>query len=1116
MCQAPARLGEMGTGFKQRGGTVRKKALTAFALVFLPTLLVGPSANADCNVLIAKARTFARDVSVIADPMQRVRVGTPISIKWADRPSGFRSWPQVPVYLVVMTVAEVRFAGSGFIALTAGAKGPEGLTLGADRARALVPLHRESPVAARGEIVVKPYRAGRQGIWWAVATAGACGEHILTRGETAFEVAPGAAELVLQERFSTEKPLKRIRAHTGAYDLLVFDGRYEVHDVATAAKIIDRAGNDPNFSPTGRFVAARRAADRGTEVLDIVSGEKVVDFLAGFLAWARADSFVFHGGEGAGNVAIANALVDRNPISFVGQLLSCRICHAWDDVDLVFDLDRHYVAALGNLEGRLADLVTQQTWDAGKRFGDPKTKEPQRSIMEGLIRRRFDTAFPAFPRGWTFVGDTVVLSHPDNGGLFSPKRPVEAGQQRLVLTHSAVAENAVAISAAPGRSGALLVSADLSSRGLARKPQLNRSLALDPSGIFSSLAVSGIATFALRPIVRVHDRVEATREGKSLEVAIEDIMRHVPEARVAMRDPEGVNHCIKDSTAVGQSAVPPRWVSQIYRWTTPQGSAWLVQTLCYAGSAGALNDDDVVLVIERGTGEKLRSIYKALGKAAEASGNWVHEANKVLAFNSDDGRIIVASRFGQSAAVIDVETAEREGVVISLASSDLLKELRRTVDGKHLVQLNTDGRFFLYRITDGMRILHGASVDDEIIIMSDDGLYDTTYEGAHAIQVRFGGMPGLFSFHQFESVLRRPDLANAILEGRDVPPRPAALPVPPRVKLTLDATPKNGQRAGTVFATSDQALKEVRLYADGRLIRTIKAEGVHFETAVDVPDAGGGRWVTAVAVDANDLVSLPSAIQIPGAPLPRGILRAVLAGVDTYGDPQIQQLASAKRDARKLAQVLAIAGKRAFAAVNTTLLVDGQVTPDSLLLSVTRAARETGPDDTLVVFFAGHGVDGAAFGRPGAGLMLVTNTTRTADLDRTALPWHAIAEVVAEARGKVVIVLDACHSGLAGHAFATNDAIVSTLFTRAGAPMVVLAASKGRQLSQETSRSGRFTNAFVAALTGERSSVDRDRSGLIDLGELYTAVKGRVVTETKGKQTPWLARNGYAGEMSLF
>jgi uncharacterized caspase-like protein len=73
-----------------------------------------------------------------------------------------------------------------------------------------------------------------------------------------------------------------------------------------------------------------------------------------------------------------------------------------------------------------------------------------------------------------------------------------------------------------------------------------------------------------------------------------------------------------------------------------------------------------------------------------------------------------------------------------------------------------------------------------------------------------------------------------------------------------------------------------------------------------------------------------------------------------------------------------------------------------------------------------------------------------------------------------------------------------------------------RKLSQEAADGGGglFTNAITAAISGRRS--DHDRGGLIDFGELYSSVKAQVVRETNGEQTPWLARNGLVGEMSLF
>jgi uncharacterized caspase-like protein len=153
------------------------------------------------------------------------------------------------------------------------------------------------------------------------------------------------------------------------------------------------------------------------------------------------------------------------------------------------------------------------------------------------------------------------------------------------------------------------------------------------------------------------------------------------------------------------------------------------------------------------------------------------------------------------------------------------------------------------------------------------------------------------------------------------------------------------------------------------------------------------------------------------------------------------------------------------------------------------------------------------------GLMLATSASRLNDLPSTSVKWSDLTDVVATARGKVIFILDACHAGLAGsEKFGTNDDVVSSLFTRGGGSLVVLAASKGRQLSEEDAAfgGGLFTSAIVDVLTTNRALYDTDHSGLIDLSELYRGVKQIVMQKSKNEQTPWLARSGIVGDLSLF
>ena len=100
--------------------------------------------------------------------------------------------------------------------------------------------------------------------------------------------------------------------------------------------------------------------------------------------------------------------------------------------------------------------------------------------------------------------------------------------------------------------------------------------------------------------------------------------------------------------------------------------------------------------------------------------------------------------------------------------------------------------------------------------------------------------------------------------------------------------------------------------------------------------------------------------------------------------------------------------------VEATALLDAEVTPARVLAAVRAAARATTADDMMVIFYSGHGLDGRARGQADAGLVLTTPKTRMADLKSTALPWAALADALSEARGTIVVVLDACHAGIAG------------------------------------------------------------------------------------------------------
>lgn len=79
-------------------------------------------------------------------------------------------------------------------------------------------------------------------------------------------------------------------------------------------------------------------------------------------------------------------------------------------------------------------------------------------------------------------------------------------------------------------------------------------------------------------------------------------------------------------------------------------------------------------------------------------------------------------------------------------------------------------------------------------------------------------------------------------------------------------------------------------------------------------------------------------------------------------------------------------------------------------------ARKASANDTILFYFAGHGV------RDKGRFYMISKETSVADIPHTALEWSRVGEVLAKSAARVLVVLDACQSGQAGaQQSASND-----------------------------------------------------------------------------------------------
>jgi hypothetical protein len=244
---------------------------------------------------------------------------------------------------------------------------------------------------------------------------------------------------------------------------------------------------------------------------------------------------------------------------------------------------------------------------------------------------------------------------------------------------------------------------------------------------------------------------------------------------------------------------------------------------------------------------------------------------------------------------------------------------------------------------------------------------------------------------------------------------------------------------------------------------------------------------------------------------------AVVIGVGRYEAIGIPSLKYAVADAEAVYKVLTeIAG---FKKDHVLLLTDRSERKPTLrnvkYALGTFLARAAQKDDTVIVYFAGHGapeVDQRGLERDGLAKYLIPSDADPDDLFSTALPMDDLQTIFGRIEAeRVVVFLDACYSGAAGgRTFAskrTRSGIVDDLFlerlTRSRG-RAIITASRPAEVSIELPELGH--GIFTYYLTeGLRGAGDLNRDGIVSLQELYEYLEQQVVRKSRsvgGNQHP--------------
>ncbi len=1114
-------------------------------------------------------------------PVAAAVVGEPVAFRWSRAAAGAAA-AEAAAYLVLAVPEASRFEGRGFFALAPGARGPHGIAFGKDRSRAVVPLSTPFARPA-GVIEVLPYRAGPMESEWAVVLVSACGEAVAAKGNMSLDVAPGAPKLVARDQFSSRRPTAEVTPVSGPFRARVFEGAVEVADSRSGEVILQATGHAPVFSPTGRFIALRTDEDQVADIYDLVAERRVGRFQSIAMYWSHADSFLYLDQEWAGALQIVRTLHGRRDapeetprLALLNEfrmeeeaVLAEGAVHGGLDPDgedldpgeggasftagseawsLELSLESGVVAFLATnpffypdptdeLPGRIIDLGLL----------NPMIVTERRSQLDQILSRDF-TVKTADVAKWnvhdtlrrTFIyyddqsGDVV---EEDADGTEAAPAPADEADAAEIAPEDAEAipepfEEPIDFSEEPTQTvamdGGVVAAGPGTGDGDGAGAILRGAVAIAPS--VRSFADTADAMLDLLPD-RAIPPLRSGRDDRNLErIAAElDALYDDAFARFAAGvEEEGGGYLTFPFPNPSPAAAPEEAVTinllaegrDTWRWILGGDRFWLTETV----ESGRLSHAfSFTLLGERGgslrhadllSPEQLKAESASTGEGAPLAlinrGDARGELGSTFAEPSYVGvaggrYLLVATRPIARLVAFDLASWSPACSVAAPLNAADIDHLSITADGRQLAQVNRDGRVEVYACADGRHVLSGLVADDELVLMDRNGYFDGSEDAAGYVELKIAGLPGRHLLSQFAGRLRYPGLASAAFAG-EAQRAPIALD-PPSLSVSGEAG------VFRVDLRAARGLRSLDVYINGRLARRTTVDGLAASVTLDPADLPPAAFATLLAIDREGFTSPPTEIVLgTRAPAGAGRLLGLAVGVDRYPRMPGSELRYAAADARRIAG--AVASSPLYASVDVGTMLDADATAEAILARLDVMIGEAGEGDTLLLSFAGHGLIGGD-GR----LRLALSSTDRADIDGSSLAFDAVARRLKAAKARVVVLLDACHSGVTGQADpATNEDAVAQLVTQGGAGIVILSASKGRQFSEElaTLGGGRFSVAIDDALSAGRTHADTDGNGAVSLLELYRAVKASVAGGSEGRQIPWIARNQIYGDFDVF
>jgi WD40 repeat protein/uncharacterized caspase-like protein len=523
---------------------------------------------------------------------------------------------------------------------------------------------------------------------------------------------------------------------------------------------------------------------------------------------------------------------------------------------------------------------------------------------------------------------------------------------------------------------------------------------------------------------------------------------------------------------------------------------------------------------------------------------------------SRDGRLLASSSSDNTIKIWDVTS--RSEVRTLKGHTTNIDSLDFSPDARLLASASDDGSTLLWDTTTGELLLTLISLDDggEWMVVTPQGMFDGTPVSWNQIlwrynQDTFNVAPIEWFFNEFYY----PGLLADILAGKrprvaaDVSKKDRRQPV---VKLSLPpaADPATAITTRTVKVKIDvtdapadkehpqgSGTRDVRLFRNGSLLKVWHGDVLNGKPAVsfeeEITVGAGPNRLTAYAFNRDNVKSKDAQLPLTGADsLKRaGTAYVIAVGVNEYANSQYN-LKYAMADAQSFSEEVRLRQTQLgnFQNIEVVSLVNENATKANILAALRRLTGEPGPpslkagplsnlkraqpEDTVIIYFAGHGTAQAQrFYLIPHDLGYTGDRTKLNEEGLRTILAHSISDEELEQAvegldaGHLLLVIDACNSGQALEAEEKrrgpmNSKGLAQLAYEKG--MYILTAAQSYQAALETAQLGHGLLTYALVEEGLKTPIadSGPKDGMLIVREWLDFATERVpqMQEEKMKQ----------------